>query len=71
MFLNIRVLNAEGTEAGIVSLNVFQILTGPSKHDFLIRYQQGQSGRVSAEIKCTQTIQLQMKTMKVQLNFLN
>ena len=71
MFLNIRVLDAQGVEVGVLPLNMFLIITGPWRHDFLVRYHQGSSGRLSADIKCAQTIQLCMKASKVQLNFLN
>lgn len=37
MFLNFRLLNNDGTEAGVLALNMFCIMTGPWRHDFPIR----------------------------------
>lgn len=70
MFLNFRVMSSEGVEVARLSLNMFLILTGPWRHDFPIKYNQGHMGRLSADIRCTQTIELNMAPTKVQLNFL-
>lgn len=56
---------------GSLSLNLFLVLTGPWRHDFMIQYKTGKVGRLSGDIRCTQTIGLEMKTTKVQVNFLN
>lgn len=71
MFLNFRLMNNEGVEVGVLALNMFLILTGPWRHDFPIKYSQNHTGRLTADIKCTQTISLSMAATKVQLNFIN
>lgn len=65
MFIIFRVVDKDGREIGCLPLNMFLILTGPWRHDFKIKYEKGKDvqasfGRLSADIKCTQTIELQM-----------
>lgn len=38
MFLNIHILDGTGAGIGNLSLNMFLVITGPWRHDFLIRY---------------------------------
>ena len=68
MFLNVRVLDSHDVELGCLSLNLFYIAAGPWRHDFLIRYYHGSSGRFRADIKCAQTIDVEMRSSLVRLN---
>mgnify|MGYP006898480754 CR=1 FL=1 len=71
MFIQFGVVNENEEIIGKLSLNMFLIVTGPWRHDFMIQYTNGLSGRLGMDIKCSQTIDLQMIATKVQVNFIN